>query len=102
MAPIDQRTDLFAAAVVIYEMLAGRPPFDGRTTIELAHAIAYEAPAPLPAGTATERCETALRAALAKDPTDRPASARAFSASLAGDEARRPRRRCRRLRAGGC
>ena len=37
---VDHRTDLFAAAVVIYEMLAGRPPFDGRTTIELAHAIA--------------------------------------------------------------
>ena len=85
--PVDQRTDLFAAAVVIYEMLAGRPPFDGRTTIELAHAIAYDAPAPLAAETATERCETALRAALAKNPIDRPASARAFSASLAGDDA---------------
>jgi eukaryotic-like serine/threonine-protein kinase len=83
---VDHRTDLFAAAVVVYEMLTGRPPFDGRTTIELAHAIAYEAPAPLPPGAATERCQTALLAALAKNAADRPMSARAFSASLAGDD----------------
>ncbi len=89
---VDHRTDLFAAAVVVYEMLAGRPPFDGRTTIELAHAIAYEAPAHLPPGTATERCEAALLSALAKNPADRPMSASAFSASLAGDEASTPSR----------
>jgi TolB-like protein/tRNA A-37 threonylcarbamoyl transferase component Bud32 len=85
--PIDHRTDLFAAAVVIHEMLAGQPPFAGRSPIELAHAIVYDAPAPLPAGTATSRCETALLAALAKDPASRPVSARAFASALEDDSA---------------
>ena len=47
------------------------------------------APAPLPPGTATERCETALLAALAKNPVDRPASARAFSRVAARGMTRR-------------
>src|SRR6187200_1335280 len=38
----DPRTDLFAAAAVIYEMAVGRPPFEGTTLVDLIHAIAYE------------------------------------------------------------
>ena len=79
---VDHRTDLFAAAVVIYEMLTGRPPFDRTAPLELVHAIVYEEPAALPSGTVAPAVEQVLRQALAKDPAERPASAAAFASAL--------------------
>jgi eukaryotic-like serine/threonine-protein kinase len=45
--PVDARSDLFAAGVVLYEMLTGRPPFSGASVPQLVHAIAYEHPSAL-------------------------------------------------------
>jgi serine/threonine protein kinase len=81
---LDHRTDLFAAAVVIHEMLAGSPPFGGRSSIEVAHAIAYDEPTELPEAVAAPAVRRVLRQALEKDPERRPQSARAFAAALAG------------------
>src|SRR5688572_13905342 len=47
--PGDHRSDLWAFGVVLYEALAGRLPFHGRTTFELSSAILREPPPPLPA-----------------------------------------------------
>ena len=81
----DPRTDLFAAAAVIYEMAVGRPPFEGTTLVDLIHAIAYEEPAPFPPGTMSSAFERAVRQALSKNPEHRPANATVFAAALRSD-----------------
>ncbi|HLK93344.1 MAG TPA: serine/threonine-protein kinase [Polyangia bacterium] len=42
---IDARTDIFAFGAIVFEMLAGRPPFQGDTLAAMIHAVVY-APAP--------------------------------------------------------
>ena len=41
---VDARSDLFAAGAILFEMLAGRPAFDGRTIADVIHATVYEQP----------------------------------------------------------
>ncbi|CAD6495179.1 MAG: Serine/threonine-protein kinase PknD [Candidatus Argoarchaeum ethanivorans] len=42
----DERTDIYQLGVVFYELLAGRPPFEGNDLVEVSTAIATEKPAP--------------------------------------------------------
>jgi tetratricopeptide (TPR) repeat protein len=44
--PVDARTDIYAAGAVLYEMCAGRAPFNGRDLLTLTRGILEEAPAP--------------------------------------------------------
>jgi serine/threonine protein kinase/tetratricopeptide (TPR) repeat protein len=44
---INLQSDLFSFGVMLYEMLAGRCPFSGRTIVELFSAIVYVRPDPL-------------------------------------------------------
>ena len=79
--PADERSDLWALGVVLYEMAAGKLPFEGRTGFELSSAILRESPAPLPAHVppgirgVVQRC-------LAKDPNHRYRSAIQVHAAL--------------------
>ena len=41
---VDQRSDIFSLGVVLYEMVAGRAPFEGKTTSDLIAAILKEEP----------------------------------------------------------
>ena len=42
---VDARSDLWSLGVVTYEMLAGRPPFNGTSALAIIHAVLTETPA---------------------------------------------------------
>jgi serine/threonine protein kinase len=72
---LDARADLYAAAIVLYEMLAGITPFDApeRNEIMIRTAQVEEAPEPLSrrVATAPPILDAILARALAKDPMHR-------------------------------
>ena len=78
-------TDLYALAVVLYEMLAGAPPFAGPTPAKLMQQHLREMPPPLldkaPAAV-TPALDAVLRRALEKEPANRPATAAQFKSAL--------------------
>ena len=80
--PADARSDLFAAGVVLYEMLTGRPPFTGASVPQLAHAIAYEHPSALGGSPAVAAIDRVIHKAIAKRPQDRYATAGAMADDL--------------------
>lgn len=69
---VDARTDLYSLGVMIYEMLAGRPPFTSTMIPEILAMHLRERPRPLPDCGGLESLVAAL---LEKRPEDRPASA---------------------------
>ena len=79
---VDARADLFAAGVVLFELLTARRPFSGATIADLMHAVLH-APAPVLTGSpAVSAVDRVLCRALAKAPAERHASAAAFAAEL--------------------
>src|SRR5439155_8360786 len=80
--PVDARTDLFALGAIMFEMLAGRPAFNGRSVAEIIHATLSEQPPALTGSPAVAAVDRVIRRALAKRPTGRPASAEAMAHEL--------------------
>jgi serine/threonine protein kinase len=81
---VDRYTDQYALGIVVYEMLAGKAPFDEESTPTLLYKIVHEAPPPLQAarpdlpGAATR----VLARTLAKQPSDRYGSCAEFVDAL--------------------
>jgi eukaryotic-like serine/threonine-protein kinase len=73
--PITAATDIYSLGVVGYECLAGRPPFTAETPIALALAHVHKPPPPLP-GDVPAQVAALVGQMLAKEPSNRPASAR--------------------------
>ena len=80
--PVDARADLFAAGTILFEMLAGRPAFAGRTIVEVLHATRYEQPPALSGSPAVAAVDRVIRRALSKRPGERPASADEMAGEL--------------------
>ncbi|MEO5616443.1 MAG: FlgO family outer membrane protein [Candidatus Eisenbacteria bacterium] len=79
---LDGRADLFAAGVLLYEMLSGRPAFEGETMMQVLHAVMYETPLPLTGTPLAAAIDSVVHKALAKRPEDRFESAAAMAAAL--------------------
>jgi eukaryotic-like serine/threonine-protein kinase len=71
--PLDERTDIWSLSVVIYEMVAGRPPFTGQTTSDVIAMILQKEPPALTllSDEATPRLDEIVTKALAKDREER-------------------------------
>jgi serine/threonine-protein kinase len=71
---VDARADIFSTGVLLYEMLTGMWPFQGKTSIDVRHAVLHEDPLPLdqarPDPTPT-RLQAILDRTIAKNPKDR-------------------------------
>src|ERR1051325_9733845 len=71
---VDSRADIFSTGVLLYEMLTGTWPFQGKTSIDVRHAVLHEEPKPLSEarpGGAPPRLQAILDRAMAKNPKDR-------------------------------
>jgi eukaryotic-like serine/threonine-protein kinase len=77
---MDHRGDLYSVGVILYELLTGRTPFTGQSTMDVLLAHATEEPPPFSNGTTSYHIPPAIEAVvldcLAKNPASRPASAR--------------------------
>src|SRR5678816_486536 len=82
---VDHRADIYALGAVVYEMLAGDPPFTGPTAQSIVARVITEKPRSLTSirDTVPRYLDDAVFAALQKLPADRPATAREFAHSLA-------------------
>lgn len=82
--PVDERTDTWSLGVLLYEMVAGHPPFGGETSSDVMAAILEKRPAPLArfSREAPEALEDIVTMALAKNRDERYQTATQMMAAL--------------------
>lgn len=85
---IDRRSDLYSMGVLAFEMVAGRPPFDGTNSVQVALQHTQE---PIPdlqqlREDVSPQLQSAIEKLLAKNPDQRFATAQAFIAAAFSEE----------------
>jgi predicted Ser/Thr protein kinase len=89
---VDARSDVYSAGCLLFELLTGRPPFEGDSAIAVAYQHVREQPQPPSAyePSVPAQVDAIVLGALAKDPAERFQSADemrvALLSFLAGDE----------------
>jgi serine/threonine-protein kinase len=82
---VDARSDVYSVATMLYEMLAGDPPYVGSNAQAIVAKVLTEKPVPVTAhrDTVPSNVAAAIQKALNKRPADRFASAAEFAKALA-------------------
>ncbi len=83
-ASVDARTDIYALACVLYEMLAGEPPFSGPNAQAVIMRVMTETPRPITSvrQAVSPALTAAVARAMSKSPADRPKTAGEFAKQL--------------------
>lgn len=68
--PLDSRSDIFSFGTLLFELLSGRRPFGGGSSVDVMHAIVHD-PAPPLSEEIPASLRLAVEKALEKDPADR-------------------------------
>jgi len=79
---VDARTDIFAAGLVLYEMLSGRAAFGGTSAVDVLHAVVHEHPPALLGSPAVIDLDRVIQRAVSKHREDRYQSAEDMATDL--------------------